>query len=138
MGPRTIKKCRPVSCPNLAIGRPYYANNMNNIEDTAYLNTSSERYCPWGYYDYRNSSIWSFWSKIWAIEGPNYTRLSKFATVKIGFCHKFVSPLWQNYSSDRSEIPMVLDIGLEIVNPLFDCKYHINSWNREKPRILLF
>ena len=77
---------------------------MNNIEDTASLNTSSERYCPWGHFDYKNSSIWSFWTKIWAIEGPNHTRFSIFATVKIGFCLKFVSPLWQNYSSDRSEI----------------------------------
>ena len=26
-----IKKRRPVSYPNLASGRPYFANNMNNI-----------------------------------------------------------------------------------------------------------
>ena len=30
-------------------------------------------------------------SEIWVIEGPNYTRFSIFATVKIGFYHNFIS-----------------------------------------------
>jgi len=99
-----IKKHHPVSCPNLASGRPYFANNMINIKATAPLDTSLERYCPCGHFEYNNSSIWSFWSIKWAIEGPNNTKFSIFATVKIGFCHKFISALWQKYSSDCSEI----------------------------------
>ena len=35
-----IKKRRPVTCPNIAAGRQYFANLMNNTEDTAFLDTS--------------------------------------------------------------------------------------------------
>ena len=104
MGPRTIEKRRPVSCPNIAAERPYFANYMINIQATALRDTSSERYCPCDHYEYKNGSIWWFWSKIWAIEGPNYAENSIFATVKIVFYHKFIRLLWQNYSFDRSEI----------------------------------
>ena len=139
MGPRTIKKCRPVSCPNLPSGRPYFENNMNNIQDTAFLDTSSERYCPWGHFECKNSSTWSFWSKIWAKEGPIYTQFSIFATDKIGFYHNFISLLWQNYSFDSSEFFCgIRYIGLVILNSFLFCKYLINSWNGEKPRIVLF
>ncbi len=33
---------------------------------------------------------------------------------------------------------VVLDISLVILNPFLFCKYLINSWNCEKPRIMLF
>ena len=98
---------------------------------------TSERCCPCGHYEYNNSSMRSFWSKIWAIEGPNYAQFSIFATVKFGFYHKFISLLWQNYSFDRSEI-VVLDTGLMNVNLVLYRKYFISSWNSEKPRISLF
>ena len=52
-----IKKHRPVSCPNLASGRPYFANNMVNIQAKAVLDTSLERYCACGHFEYKNSSI---------------------------------------------------------------------------------
>ena len=41
-----IKKRRPVSCPNIAAGRQYFANYINNTRATAFLDTSLERYCP--------------------------------------------------------------------------------------------
>ncbi len=41
-----IKKRRPVSCPNLAAGRPYFANYMNTTQDTALLDTSIESIVP--------------------------------------------------------------------------------------------
>ena len=135
---RTIIKRRPVLCQNIAAERPYFANYMINIQATALRDTSSEGYCPCDHYEYNNSSIWSFWSKIWAIEGPNYAQNSIFATVKIGFYHKFIRLLWQNYSFDRSDFFVVLDIGLMNVNPFLHRKYLINSWNGEKPRITLF
>ncbi len=51
------KKRRPVSYPNLASGRPYFANNMINIQATTSLDTSLERYCPCGHFEYKNGSI---------------------------------------------------------------------------------
>ena len=81
MGLRTIEKRRPVSCPNIAAERPYFANYMINIQGTALRDTTSERYCSCDHYEYKNGSIWWFWSKIWAIDGPNYAENRIFATV---------------------------------------------------------
>ena len=105
MGPRTIKKRRPVSCPNLAAGRPYFANYMNTIQDTALLDTSIERYCPCGHFEYKNNSIRSFWSKIWSIEGPKIThnlafsRPSKsvFTISSLVCCDKTIHSIVRNF-----------------------------------------
>ena len=117
----------------LANDRPYFENYMYNIQAFRVLNcTSLERYCTCGHFEYKQSSIRSFWSKIWSKEGPNYTQFCIFVTDKIDFYHKFISLLWQNCSVNRS------DIGLGTVNLFLYCEYLINFLNGEKTRITPF
>ena len=49
-----IKKHRPVSCPNLASGRPYFANNMINIQDIVLVVILSTRIAQYDHFEAKN------------------------------------------------------------------------------------
>ena len=138
MGPRRIKKRRPASCPKLPDKRPNFTNYMKNINVTTFVDTPSERYWSCGHFEYNNSSIRSFWSDIWAIELQIIHNLAILRRTKSDFiitwllcCDKTIHVILLNFF-------VVLDIGLVILNLFLFCKYLINPWNGEKPRIMLF
>ena len=54
--------------------------------------------------------------------------------------YKLISYVHYNKTIDSVDLKMLLwsDIYLGIINQFLFCKYHINSWKNENPKIMLF
>ena len=119
----------------IAVELPYFDYYMNTIRVT-FRDTTWEKYCSCGHYEYKNRYIRVFSSKIWAIESPNHTQLSIFVNVKIVFYHKFINQVAKFSDKTINSVVLifvVLDRCLWILNPFLYCKYR--SCNSEKSEV---
>ena len=102
--------------------------NNNQATDIAFVVILSTKIARYNHFEARYGQ-----KKVQFIHNLAFSRPSKsvFTITSNVYCDKTIQWILLKFL-------VVLDIGLEIVNPFLYCKYLINSWNGEKPRIMLF